>query len=184
MNTIGQLVDAAIARNDANTRRAHMAQLRAKQGGRSRHWHYTGDVSIEHGGTFYHFDDFKYGYVNAWRVQPCSDAGGPDNEFWIEELTVIIDPHGSTQRRQCMACVGLTTAQLHEATRYQRRHMLFNAALSYGRYDQLRTTHIRIGKKAPYDQGWDDTTTPVQLPHNTSLYRLMRRTINANEFTR
>lgn len=55
-----------------------------------RHWHYNGDVNIEHGGFFYDLSTFEQGYVDVVRVVPCSDAGGPDNYFWLQKLNAVI----------------------------------------------------------------------------------------------
>lgn len=53
-------------------------------------WHYSGDVNIEHGGMFYNLSTFGEGYVSVVRCQPCTDAGGPDNCFWVEQLTANV----------------------------------------------------------------------------------------------
>jgi hypothetical protein len=35
----------------------------------SKRWRYMGDISLEHGGTFFDFSEWKHGYVNVVEVQ-------------------------------------------------------------------------------------------------------------------
>lgn len=70
-------------------------------------WHYSGDVNIEHGGMFYNLATWEDGYVECWRCQPCSDAGGPDNMYWIEHLSVSVGGHAML----AFSGVGTTVSQ-------------------------------------------------------------------------
>ena len=45
-------------------------------------WLYTGDINLEHGGTFYRVEGYTAYYV---QIVPESDLGGPDNVFMICE---------------------------------------------------------------------------------------------------
>ncbi len=144
-------------------------------------WHYTGDKSIEHGGTFYNLDNWRWGYVVAWRVTPCTDAGGPDNLFWIEELTVNIDTKGQKLEAALKCCGWLDDLQSEEykkMTPDRRRHVIFEAFLSYGAYDIESTETVQIGKRSPFfnyeSRGFDMPKDIKQLRGNTSLRNYVR----------
>jgi hypothetical protein len=64
--------------------------MRALTGIKRKVWHYSGDVDIAYGGMFYSMDDIAQGYANAVRVTPCADAGGPDNMWWVERITINV----------------------------------------------------------------------------------------------
>ncbi len=113
-----------------------------------KHWHYRGDVSIENGGVFYNLDGWKDGYAEAVRTFPWSDGGGPDNLFHIERLTVLLPLGKASLEEQAkfqnaLQCIGMfdksTGAYSDDYTKAsaaQRRHILVEACLSYGYYDQ------------------------------------------------
>lgn len=136
-------------------------------------WHYMGDINIEYGGYFYNLATFEDGYVEVVRVQPCADAGGPDNMFWIEQLSVNIDAHwriafwgiGDTvaERRahrtlhdipdaehteRALRCCGWDERldEWDKMTKAQRKHVITDAGLSYGNFDQESSTLVSVGK--------------------------------------
>jgi hypothetical protein len=183
MTTLHQAIDATIARNDANTIRAKMRLLRAKQVGQPRkHWHYFGDVNIECGGYFYDMSNWKWGYVEAWRVVPCSDAGGPDNEFWIESLTVNIPK--AKDAWAALAKVSNEDVDLYRTSSPRmRKHVLVNALICYGSYDMGKSTRIRIGKKQSlpgWSCGWGDGDLH-KLHGRTTLANYIKRVLSADE---
>lgn len=143
-----------------------------------RRFFYNGDINIEHGGYFYALDTWKWGYVDVVRVTPCSDVGGPDNVFWIETLTVNI-PEGEKLKSALETCGWLSGKQgteYNEMTLAQRRHVIVDACVSYGHYDQHSSEMIRIGPPDPFhrrsnDPEWD---APKKYRANTSLERLAR----------
>jgi hypothetical protein len=57
----------------------------------AKRWHYTGDINLEHGGTFINFSDLKYGYANVVEVTDLDSAIGFSGAILIEERTVITD---------------------------------------------------------------------------------------------
>jgi hypothetical protein len=145
---------------------------------------YSGDLNIEHGGFFYTLDNFDRGYVDAVRVTPCSDAGGPDNVFWIECLSVLIPEQtppkplpGLTQEQTdahhelhgtkpemgkfeyAMAGIGYDSEdmwdQWRKFTAAQRRHILVYACESYGLYDLHESETVQVGAVQDEPQNLD-----------------------------
>lgn len=143
------------------------------------HWHYSGDISIENGGTFYDLSNWhSMGYATALRVVPCSDAGGPDNEFWLEELTV--NRQYDDKVRSAIDTIGMRFDHYENKSKAQQAHILFDACLSYGFYDQLVSKRIRIGKAEVRTRcGWDHDIKPDEiLRGNVSLDRYVRKCLN------
>src|ERR1700685_3511801 len=68
----------------------------------AKRWHYMGDINLEYGGYFWR-EDGADDYVLCVRVTPCSDAGGPNNLFWIEQGSIYMD---ATKRQQCLSVIG------------------------------------------------------------------------------
>ena len=133
---------------------------------------YFGDVNIEHGGVFYTLKDYRDGYVSAVRVTPCSDAGGPDNCFWVDRLTVNLDP---SERTEALACINMTPDVWRKLRPTQRRHVWIDAALAYGFYDQEYSEMIRIGKPDPFWRDNGDRYEPSKvLRAGSSLERYAR----------
>lgn len=111
------------------------------------HIHYTGDMDITCGGTFYNLAAFrKWGYAQAVRVTPCSDAGLADNEFWVETLTV--NRQSEQREREAIDSLGWidNEAEMGPKNRAQYWHLLFEALLSYGHYDRDECKAVRVGK--------------------------------------
>jgi hypothetical protein len=57
----------------------------------SKRWAYQGDVSLEYGGTFIDFSDWKHGYVSVVEVSDLDSGCGFRGAVLIEERTVITD---------------------------------------------------------------------------------------------
>lgn len=104
----------------------------------SKRVYYSGDVNLEYGGVFYSLANAQYGYASAVRVTPLSDAGGPDNQFWIEPLTINFK-RDALQTKSMLACIGLENEPAPNA------HVLIDAALAYGFYDQEAVETVQIG---------------------------------------
>lgn len=115
-------------------------------------WHYMGDVNIESGGYFYSLDNWEHDYAEAVRCVPCSDAGGPDNQFWVEKITVNL-PTGQNKLEQDAARVkviadcGMDTDEYAALTEDQQQHWLLHACLDYGKYDINTTFEVQVGRK-------------------------------------
>ena len=133
---------------------------------------YAGDVSIHHGGYFYDFEGWQNGYVSVTRVQPCSDAGGPDNLFWLESLTVNI--RKGVELDSVLSCCGLTRDTL--PTGAARRHALIDCHVAYGAYDKNQSEVVQVGAKLDAcGHGFDPIQPDTVLRGNASLRRYARR---------
>ena len=111
-----------------------------------RGWHYSGDVCLEQGGFYYKTKDVANHYADAVRIVPCSDAGGPDNEFWIEALTIIL-PENEADLSTVLCSQGDNWPTMYVvSTKANKAHMLIQACEGYGKYDVLTTWNVRIGK--------------------------------------
>lgn len=143
-----------------------------------RFFFYSGDINIEHGGFFYALDTWKDGYVDVVRVTPASDAGGPDNVFWIDVLTVNI-PKGEKLKEALESCGWLSGDQgvmYNKMTLAKRKHVIVESCVMTGVYDQHSSQMIRIGPPDPFhvkskDKEWD---APIKYRANVSLRNLAR----------
>lgn len=148
-----------------------------------RFWHYSGDANLEHGGFYYCLASWRWDYVDVLRVVPCSDAYGPDNEFWIEWLTVNL-PRGY-ERTKRLEQIENDYASAHKSlTRTQLRHALVDWAVGYGAYDQRESCRIRIGTnpdKRSLKPQWGNTEPDQILRGNTTLERFVRRCLRTEE---
>ena len=134
-----------------------------------KRWHYIGDVNLEHGGAFIREGDWP-DYCDAVQVTPCSDAGGPDNWYWIESGTIYL---GNPQHVQsALECCDESA----DAPQWRIGY----AVLSYmgmNEYQPGRTI-VQIGaKRGDCDSWrWDDEIEPdIVLRSNVSLRRFVRR---------
>lgn len=136
-------------------------------------WIYFGDMSIRNGGYFYDRSNIEHHYVDAVRVVPCSDAGGPDNEWWVEVLTVNI-PDEDAKLEQVLSVCGWSLEDIDGKPQREADAMVIDACIAYGKYDQDTSTHVRIGPKqtAP---GWSPSNNDVQLRGNASLRAYVRK---------
>lgn len=166
-----------------------------------RRWFYSGDISIEHGGVFYNLGPFEDGYVDAVRLQPCSDAGGPDNVFWIEHLTVIIhdgwkhafwgpgdtaaarrahralhDMPDAERTESALTCCGWDDqiAEWDKLTLAQRKHVITDACISYGHYDQTESEMVSLGKPEFTKNREGEWKPATILRANTNLRKYVR----------
>jgi hypothetical protein len=139
----------------------------------AKRWKYCGDINLEHGG-FYWKEDGASDYVLAVRVTPCSDAGGPDNMFWIEDGSIYLsdDP---AQHKQALAYCGYDS-QPKPLTKVQRRAQLVESMLAYAGMDHDPSTIVSVGKPEPGRCEWNDKTVPdVVLRANASLANYVRK---------
>ena len=147
-------------------------------------WHYTGDLHIENGGTFYNLKNWDWGYAEFVRCTPCSDAGAADNCYWIDRGTVNFDFKNPVWVKGsfCAAldCYGQTIEDWRKQSEATQRHMAFEVLLSYGLYEADHTETVELG---PYFYGeklWngDDPVETKKLRGNASLRRYVRRVCN------
>ena len=139
-------------------------------------WKYSGDVSLRNGGYFYDTSNIQYHYVDVVRVQPCSDAGGPDNEWWIESLTVNL-PETDEALRIILRTCGWASEDVNSKPKDVREGMIIDACISHGQYDQNSSTVYRIGPKESVPAyTWDghNENDVVQFRANASLRRRVK----------
>jgi hypothetical protein len=131
-------------------------------------WNYCGDINIEHGGYFWR-EDGADDYVLCVRVTPCSDAGGPDNMFWIEHGSIYL-PDDAEKRKRALDCCGWI-----DDAATTTRAQLVDAFLAYYGSDTDAQTVVRVGPKQDGRREWNDETQPDKvLRSNASLENYVR----------
>ena len=141
-----------------------------------RKFFYSGDVNLQHGGTFYSVDTFdKWGYVDALRVTPCSDADGPDNLFWFEQLSVNVE-RSADDIESALNCIGQTPESLKAMKPAQRRHVVIDACIAYGFYDVTNSETVKVGgpKTEHLEYRGQAYNVHTTLRGNASLMRYAR----------
>lgn len=133
---------------------------------------YSGDINANYGGHFYSLNNFHHDYVNLVRITATSDAGGPDNVFWVEKLTVNLRKGAELQR--ALDVVGVNAETYAKATRATRRHMAIEACLSYGFYDVESSETVSIGEPLGWKQAGDSENVMHQLRGNASIRNYAR----------
>lgn len=141
---------------------------------RTQRFYYQGDVNPEHGGYLANTANAHWDYADVVRIQPCSDAGGPDNCFWIESLTVNL-PTTTGERRTILEPCGMSLEDWEALPKGQRVRAMIDACLSYGKYDVNMSEMVRIGAPDPFYSGREGEFKPDRiLRGNTSLLRYAR----------
>lgn len=136
-------------------------------------WQYNGDVNIRYGG-YYWKEDGADDYVLAVLITPCSDAGGPDNQFWIEEGLIWL---GDSERQtRALDCIGVVPG---DAT---RRDYVEAALAYYGieRDSEQTLQTLQIGAKAgdaSHSWGGFPGGSDIILHGNAKLRRFIERDI-------
>ena len=134
-------------------------------------WQYNGDVNIRYGG-YYWKEDGADDYVLAVRITPCSDSGGPDNQFWIEQGSIFLGD--SARQVDSLAVIGLSVS---EATRCDYVDAAFTCrGIEWDSWNGERT--LQIGAKAgDASHGWGDFTDgpDIILHGNAKLRRFIER---------
>ena len=151
--------------------------------------HYSGDVNVEYGGMFYRLDTWIDGYVDVVRVVSCTDAGGPDNMWWVETLSVMVPTKfpfhgvGATvdERRahrilhdikedhirveDALVACGWKVDALAQWDRLpvrDHKHSIVIACVDYGLYDSEASIMLRIGGPSEFFDGNHDEWQPTQ----------------------
>jgi hypothetical protein len=133
-------------------------------------WQYSGDMHREEGGLYWR-EDGSDDYVRAVRITPCSDAGGPDNLFVIEQGSIYL-PEDETRRNSALATIGWFDESDPDPAHYRR--CLVDAFLAYhGMENDVWNGSIvlRIGR-AQESRGWSPEADIVK-PHNLNLQRFV-----------
>lgn len=145
---------------------------------------YSGDVNAEHGGMFYSVANLQYRYADVYRITPCSDAGGPDNLFWIESLTVNLPDRAELRSAACPAFEysGVSQETLDRMTPVQRDRFAIECAVSTGhRIDVDVRCTVQIGPAEPARREFGDVKPDVVLRAG-SLIRNYCRNVFMKEF--
>ena len=133
-------------------------------------WNYNGDLNLEYGG-FYWKEDGADDYVLCVRVTPCSDAGGPGNQFWIERGSIYM-PNDAEKRCRALSVCG------YENEPNPSRGMLFDAFMAYQgveHYCMNAQTVVQIGAKADEPgHGWGEVRVDQVIRGNAKLANYVR----------
>lgn len=134
-------------------------------------WTYSGDMNLEHGGTFWYWAGDP-DYVEAVRVTPCSDGGGPDNLFCIETGSIYFGSDDTGRRNAALECIGHDKNLIGP---YQIDQLVY-AHEAYHGIDPHVTYYVRIGK---HEQGvgaesWNPEPDVI-LPANARLENYLFR---------
>lgn len=128
---------------------------------------YSGDVNIENGGYFYSLKNWQFGYVDAVRVTPCSDANAADNCYWVDMVTINL--REGVELERALLCIGQSIADLPKNA--CKRHIIIDACLAYGYYDVVPMV-VQIGSKQ--SEYGEPIRVEKMLRGNVSLYRYAR----------
>jgi len=131
-------------------------------------WHRFGDLSMENGGGFYSFEGWPH-YVDVIRVTPCSDAGGPDNQFWLERGTIFMG-RKPEELKNARSIFGMDEDDYKKLSRATKRHFMAEAVLAAHGMDRDAHWTVQIGAEADNHQpGFDPITIDEVLRGNCSL---------------
>lgn len=141
-------------------------------------WKYYGDMNIEYGGMFV-LDEGDDDFVRAVEVIPCSDAGGPDNLFVVEEGSIYM-PTDTAKRNNAISCIGckiLDDGTMNDnGTIVQPDDPAFRLNLimgfrAYHGMDRDRDHVVQMGKRSEdFGRGWSPEPT-AKIRANGNLYR-------------
>lgn len=141
----------------------------------AKRFHYSGDINAVHGGYFYNLSEWHNGYADAVRITPASDAGGPDNVFWVETLTVNIERSDDDIER-ALQCIGQTLADLKAVSPATRKHILIDAHIAYGHFDICETETVQVGPKDEFaGRAADEYRITVNLRAGSDIGRYARK---------
>jgi hypothetical protein len=137
---------------------------------------YHGDINPENGGYFYSLKDVSHGYASVVRIDPGSDAGLAENEFWIECLTVNF-PESDKEKSELLAVIGLTLAEVQAEEGTDTYYAtIINACLAYGRYDKDSSESVRIGGRDAYAKAhMEESDIMKRLKHNAKIGNYARK---------
>jgi hypothetical protein len=149
-------------------------------------WYYGGDGFVDAGGKWISLDGFKYDYATVVRVTPCEDAGGPENEYWIDQLCVNIPEEGgekwNAMVRSCNAEEMLDNTEEPCLDDEDRQLIIVECCVMYGYYDTEWTRLLRIGKEEScrsHEYRNADAAPDIQVRgsscHDVTIRRLVKR---------
>jgi hypothetical protein len=130
-------------------------------------WHYCGDISLAYGGYFWR-EDGADDYVLVVRVTPCSDAGGPDNLFWIEEGSLYIPDNRPDELKSALDCCGYKEEK-------PSRAVVVESLIAYRGFDHDPATVVRFGPAQPAGHEFGSIEPDVILRANASLKNYVKK---------
>lgn len=144
-----------------------------------KRWHYCGDMNIEHGGYFWQ-EDGAADYVNAVRVTPCSDAGGPSNLFWVEVGSIYLGTDAAEHKR-ALDCCGWIKDDA-KLTAAQRRAQLVEAMVAYrGVERDVYGDHVvQVGAKREPARDCESIEPAITIRGNADLRNFIRKRFLSN----
>ena len=139
----------------------------------TKRYTYRGDGNPECGGYLVNTSGAQWGYAEVTRITPCSDAGGPDNCFWVENLTVNLREGAALD--SVLSTCGQDVESLPKQPA-QRLAVVIDCHVAYGAYDKESGALVRIGKPDPFhrDSEAREWQPEVQLRGNASILRYAR----------
>jgi hypothetical protein len=137
-------------------------------------WVYRGDINIKYGGVFI-LDEGDEDFVSIVEVTPCSDAGGPNNLFWITKGSLYM-PTDENRRKAALETVGWYD---EDGTEEHKRMCLIDGFLAYHGIDRDTEVVVQVGKRDPffdYDHGgFSMPEVDYQLHGNVNLRKWVER---------
>lgn len=136
-------------------------------------WKWIGDRDYEAGGAWIRPVP-EHGYADAVRITPCSDAGGPDNLFWVEVLT-IFGMDEAEKREKVIKSVGWEIPDNHYA--WANEFMQCGYADPGNCYPSSSSETVQVGKKRDtYCRDMmDEVKTTVTLRSDACIGRYARK---------
>jgi hypothetical protein len=124
-----------------------------------------GDISLEHGGTFFDFSDMKHGYATTVEVTDLESAIGFSGAILVEERSVITDQ--KERWPEALSTIGaslLPNGDIADNKRTLRkdslgwRMCLVYALSSYGYFDTHRSETVQPDPDGPLSHdNWQAT---------------------------
>ena len=149
----------------------------------AKRWKYQGDVNLQHGGTFYDFSDWQYGYVSAVEVTNLDSAAGFTGAVLIEPMSIVIE-RSAEQLAQALSLIGAKllpngdiddNGSIIKRRTAAHRFCIAYACQSYGYADRETENSeiLQLDREAPMaKEGW---TATKRLRANASLENYVRR---------
>lgn len=127
-------------------------------------WHYSGDVGLEHGGTFVKMDNVRYGYAECVEVTDLDSACGADGMCLIEKGTINFD---YKRVRKAIESCGWIDRGRAKMDKPHRRAMYLQAVKDYYGMDVDGSEVIQTDPTFPMrNDGWKATkvVSHIDLP--------------------
>lgn len=114
-------------------------------------WKYSGDVNVKEGGMWIN-DEGDEDFVRVVEITPCSEAGGPDNLFYITRGSIYM-PTDEARRKAALETIGWYDENGDEA---HKRACLIDAFRAYHGIDADAMGGEIVIRVGPEDKDfWD-----------------------------